>query len=115
MEKTVTQEKGDVQFHDNESGDIYDLYNACNGALHNGRLDIRKLDELSPDEAEFLDIPWLKEVWEHAASGCAHCENVITTLNVAREAKVSDPKETDREVAQAGSGSLGDSFFKRIM
>src|ERR1044072_6441403 len=35
------------EFHDSESEDIYDLYNACNGVMFDGFLDVRRLDELS--------------------------------------------------------------------
>lgn len=72
------------QFHDNEAGDIYDLYNACNGVMYNDLLDIDKLDELSAEEAEALDLPRLREVWEHTATGCMKCKNIIRTLNRAR-------------------------------
>ena len=83
--ETVNQEKGGDEFHDGRSDDLYDLYNACNGVLCDGVLDIRKLDELSPDEAEFLDIPRLREIWEHISSGCLQCQAIIKTLNSARE------------------------------
>jgi hypothetical protein len=72
------------QFHDNELGDVYDLYNACNGAMVGGLLDVRNLDELSPEEKEALDVKRLREVWDHTATGCATCDNIIRTLNAAR-------------------------------
>lgn len=81
----MDQEKGSDQFHDNELGDVYDLYNACNGALlDDGLLDIRKLYELSPAQMESLDVARLREVWEHTATGCHRCSNIIRTLNMAR-------------------------------
>ena len=73
-------------FHDNELGDIYDLYNACNGVLHNGLLDIRELDQYGPDDYEILNVPRLREVWEHSATGCSKCKDVVTALNNLREA-----------------------------
>ncbi|MEN3333061.1 MAG: hypothetical protein V7641_2426, partial [Blastocatellia bacterium] len=75
------QEKSGDEFHDSESDDLYDLYNACNGALLDGLLDVRKLDELSAAEAKVLDIARLKQVWQHMASGCAECRAIIATLN----------------------------------
>ena len=77
--------KDNDSFHNYEWGDIYDLYNACNGALHNGLLDIRKLDELSTEEVEVLDLLRLREVWRHTASGCVECKSIITTLNSLRK------------------------------
>ena len=71
-------------FHDSEIGDIYDLYNACNGVLRNGRLDIKKLEEYGPDDYEALNVPRLREVWFHAATGCPKCESIITALNRIR-------------------------------
>lgn len=72
------------EFHNGEAGDIYDLYNACNGVLYNGKLDIRKLDEYSAEDAAEINVPRLKEVWAHMASGCQHCESIINTLNQLR-------------------------------
>ncbi len=72
------------QFHDSELGDVYDLYNACNGALDDaGLLDVRKLKELSPQEAEAFDVKRLEEVWEHS-SGCFTCKEIVRILNEAR-------------------------------
>jgi len=64
---------------------VYDLYNACNGVLHEGVLDIRKLDEISEEEREILDVSRLKKVWVHVAGGCAKCARIIYTLNFARQ------------------------------
>ncbi len=80
-------EKGasDLQdFHDSELGDVYDLYNACNGVMRGGLLDDGKLDELSRGELEVFDVKRLKEVWFHVAGGCGECEHIIGTLNAAR-------------------------------
>lgn len=71
-------------FHDSDAGDIYDLYNACNGVLHNGLLDVRKLDELSQAELEAFDLPRLRDLWSHTASGCSQCAGIITVLNEVR-------------------------------
>ena len=81
----MNQEKGNDPFHNSERGDVYDLYNACNGVLHDGLLDIRKLDELSAEEVEYLDLPRLRKVWQHTASGCIQCKTIINTLNSARQ------------------------------
>ena len=72
------------EFHHSEVGDIYDLYNACNGVLYKGCLDKRKLDEYSPEDAEEINVLRLREVWEHTASGCPECENIISALNQLR-------------------------------
>jgi hypothetical protein len=91
----LNQEKDTEQFHDSESENVYDLYNACNGVMHEGRLDIRKLDELSPEELKVLDVVRLREVWEHTA-GCAECERIINILNEARgisRAPVDEPSQ----------------------
>ena len=44
--------EGRDEFHDSESEDIFDLYNACNGVMNKGLLDKAKLDEFSPEEAK---------------------------------------------------------------
>ncbi len=75
----------DNRYHDGEFEALYDLYNACNGAMHNGLLDIRELDDLSAEEAEFLDVQKLRELGEHVTSGCGQCQAIITALNEARE------------------------------
>jgi hypothetical protein len=82
----VYRQEGTDQFHDSDLGDIYDLYNACNGVMLDGRLDVRKLDELSREELKALDVERLRKVWAHAAKGCATCEGIIRTLNAARRA-----------------------------
>lgn len=70
-------------FHDSEIGDIYDLYNACNGAKSDGLLDKSKLEEYGPDDYEVLNVPRLREVWEHAL-GCSTCNDIITALDRMR-------------------------------
>jgi len=78
-EQTVTN-----QFHDSEDGDIFDLYNACDGQLQNGLLDIRQLDEFSDAELAALNVTRLREIWIHTASGCLHCEEIVQILNSVR-------------------------------
>src|SRR5947209_8024306 len=34
--KELASGKGTAQYHDSEMGDVYDLYNACNGAMSGG-------------------------------------------------------------------------------
>jgi hypothetical protein len=80
----VDQQRGSEQYHDSELGDIYDLYNACNGATLGGLLDVRKLDELSPEESKALNLTRLREVWEHSSSGCLTCAKIVRRLNHAR-------------------------------
>jgi hypothetical protein len=82
----VEEEKDADPFHDAGDGeDIYDLYNACNGAVLDGLLDISKLDEYSPGQAEALNVPRLREIWFHTKSGCVKCERIIRTLNRVRK------------------------------
>jgi hypothetical protein len=75
-----------AQFHNSESEDIYDLYNACNGAVRDdGFLDISKLDELSNEEREILNVKRLREIWQHTISNCAVCAGIVRTLNSVRQ------------------------------
>ena len=81
----MDQEKDADRFHDSESEDVYDLYNACNGVMdEDDLLDKRMLDELSPEELEALNVTRLKEIWEHMAAGCVECKGIISTLNAVR-------------------------------
>jgi len=73
------------EFHDSELGDVYDLFNAVNGQILNGLLDVNKLDEYGPEDAEALNVTRLRKVWEHTASGCAECESIIRGLSRLRE------------------------------
>jgi hypothetical protein len=74
------------QFHDSES-DVYDLFNACNGVLDvNGLIDVEQLNHYSPDEAEEMNVSRLRVVWEHTATGCAHCAEIIESLQALRKA-----------------------------
>lgn len=73
-------------FHDSEL-DVYDLYNACDGVLNSdGLLDVEQLKHYSPDEAEELNVAWLQAVWEHTATGCRRCAEIIESLQTLREA-----------------------------
>ena len=74
----------DDPLHYRKVEDLYDLYNACNGVMHNGLLDIRKLAELSAEETEVLDIERLRQVWEHMES-CGRCQAIVKKLNSIRE------------------------------
>jgi hypothetical protein len=86
-EETPSAEDTDAeQFHDSELGDVYDLYNACNGVMLNDLLDVGKLGELSDEEREVLDVERLKKVWEHTATRCGTCAQIVRTLNDARRA-----------------------------
>jgi len=52
--------------------------------MSGGLLDARKLDEMTPQEREVLDVERLREVWGHTATGCTTCAEIIQTLNMAR-------------------------------
>ncbi len=73
-----------TQFHDCEDGDIFDLYNACDGQLENGLLDMRQLDEFSEEERTQLNVTRLQAIWLHTASGCSQCEEIVRILNAIR-------------------------------
>lgn len=74
-----------AEFHDSEAGDIYALYNAVDGVIVDGLLDVRKLEEYSAEDAKALNVPRLREVWEHTASGCSVCEGIIHALSRLRK------------------------------
>lgn len=75
------------QYHDSDLGDVYDLYNACDGVLDaDGLLDVEQLNHYSPDEAEELNVSWLRVIWEHTATGCARCAEIIESLQTLRKA-----------------------------
>lgn len=91
--RKVAQLKGTDSFHDSESGDIYDLYNACNGIVRNGLLDISELNKLSQQESAMLNVPKLREIWRHTAAGCTQCARIIDILNDARKALGQESQE----------------------
>jgi hypothetical protein len=71
-------------FHDSEL-DVYDLFNACDGVLNSdGFLDVEQLNHYSPDEAEELNVAWLRAVWEHTATGCERCAEIVEDLQTLR-------------------------------
>jgi hypothetical protein len=110
LRRQPVEETGDDEFHDSESEDVYDLFNACNGVLHKGRLDIRKLDEYSPEEAEALNVPRLKEIWDHTELGCSECEEIIRTLNLIRGTLREDAEELFEVQAEAVDVNVIDSI-----
>ncbi|HET6976680.1 MAG TPA: hypothetical protein VFI24_10185 [Pyrinomonadaceae bacterium] len=73
-----------AEYHDSET-DVFALFNACDGVIVNGLLDIRKLEEYSPEDAEALNVSRLKEVWKHTASGCSKCKEIVHALSSLRE------------------------------
>jgi hypothetical protein len=89
----VAEDKEAHPFHDSESEDIYDLYNACNGIIRDGLLDIKKLDDLSQEEIEILNLARLKEIWNHTAAGCTQCAGIVRTLNTVRGMLSENPDE----------------------
>lgn len=98
------------QFHDSELGDVYDLYNACNGATRDGLLDVDKLDELSAQEAEALDLTRLREVWRHTATGCLTCTKIVSALNRARVTLRAGADESRPEQAPAAQASQVETY-----
>jgi hypothetical protein len=70
------------QLHDG----VYDLFNACNGVVDtNGFLDVEQLNHYSPDETEELNVSWLRAVWEHTATGCVRCAEIVESLQSLRK------------------------------
>lgn len=93
--KTVEQKNDpDLDPFHNSEVDIYDLFNAVNGVVVNGLLDISQLDEYTPQEAEELNVPRLREVWEHTASGCLRCATIVSILNDIRGSLSADYDES---------------------
>lgn len=74
-----------AECHDSEAGDIYALFNACDGVIVDGLLDVRKLDEYNVGDAEALNVARLRQVWEHTRSGCSECESIVRALTQLRE------------------------------
>jgi hypothetical protein len=83
-------------FHDSES-DIFDLFNAVDGVLDiNGLLDVEQLNHYSPEEAKELNVPRLRVIWEHTATGCARCADIIRKLQILRRTLRENPVERGR-------------------
>ena len=74
----------EAEFHDCESEDIYDLFNACNGALRDGLPDLSMLDSYSAEERRVLNTGRLKRIWAHMAGGCSHCSQIVAALTQLR-------------------------------
>ena len=81
----MESERTTAEFHDSEAGDVYALYNAVDGAMVDGLLDVSKLEEYSPEDAKALNVPRLLEVWRHTASGCEVCAGIIHALSRLRK------------------------------
>lgn len=98
--------ESDEEFHDGESSeDIFDLFNATNGILRqDGLLDISQLGAYDEREAEELNVPRLREIWEHTASGCARCAKIVSLLGAIR---VSLREEDDEETQDEGVARRG--------
>ena len=88
----MSEQTETTQFHDCEDGDIFDLFNACDGQLENGLLDIRQLDEFSEEERTQLNVTRLRAIWLHTASGCSQCEEIVRILNSIRGLLSIDPE-----------------------
>jgi hypothetical protein len=74
-----------AECHDSEAGDVYALFNAVDGVIVDGLLDVSKLDDYGPEDAEALNVSRLRQVFEHTASGCKTCEDIIKALTHLRE------------------------------
>ena len=92
------EKQTDDEFHDSDSGvDIFALYNACNGIIRDGFLDVSELDKYSPEEAEALNVSRLRKIWEHTTTGCSQCREIIEALHVVRGAvrEIADNADHD--------------------
>jgi hypothetical protein len=108
--RDVQHRKKNDPFHDSET-DLFDLFNACDGVvLENGLLDVSQLDQFTPDEAEALNVPRLREIWKHTESGCAQCAAIISTLNRIRGALREDAAELSAEQVEDVSVEINDSI-----
>ena len=103
----MAQEKDSDPFHDSsESEDLFDLFNACDGIMRDGLLDIRVLDQFSKEEAAALNVVRLKEIWFHTASGCPKCSAIIRTLNTIRGTLREDAEGLLQEQAIRAEGKF---------
>lgn len=94
-----------AQFHNSESEDIYTLYNACDGAVRDdGFLDITKLNDLSKEELEILNLKRLQEIWRHTISGCPTCKGIVRRLNTVRGMLGEEELESLGDAIQSGNG-----------
>jgi hypothetical protein len=108
---TAHVENDTAHFHDSESGDIYDLFNACNGIVREGLLDVEQLNNYTPAEAEELNISRLREIWEHTKTGCLHCRDIVKALrmlrrtvsNVADDIRSHDDQDSDADINHISS------------
>lgn len=92
----MDKDKGSDEFHDSES-DVFDLFNACNGVMRDGLLDVSKLDDFTEEEARALNVPRLREIWKHTAIGCLECKRIIAALNSIRKSLREEMEEALRD------------------
>lgn len=104
----IEEEEGD-SFHDSESQDIFDLFNAVNGVvLENGLLDASKLYEYGPADAEALNVPRLWEIYHHTATGCLQCKQIVSDLNDLRRTLKRGPRGgSDERPETTGEKGIG--------
>jgi hypothetical protein len=93
--RTPVQRDTDDEFHDSAI-DIFALFNACDGIIRDGFLDVSELDKYSPADAEALNVSRLKEIWEHTTSGCLKCREIIEALENVRGAVGDAPDTADQ-------------------
>jgi len=86
-------------FHSVETDLLISLFIAVDGAVQgDGLLDVDKLDEYSPEDAEELNVQGLREFWSHTRS-CQRCALIVSTLHMIRGTLSegdgeADPRET---------------------
>lgn len=96
--RTAVRKDTDDEFHNSATGiDIYALYNAVNGKMRGRFLDVSELDKYSPADAEALNVPRLKEIWEHTRTDCDQCREIIDALDAVRGAIRDVVDTTDQD------------------
>jgi len=106
--RTPVQRDTDDEFHDSDI-DIFALFNACDGIICDGFLDVSELDKYSPADAEALNVPRLREIWEHTTTGCPKCREIIEALQDVRGAvrdaadTVDQDDGTEQDLGRIGS------------
>lgn len=93
-------------FHAVETELVIALYIAVDGAVRaDGLLDVDKLDEYSPKDAEALNVQRLREFWHHTES-CTRCELIIGTLNMVRGTLSEGAEDFDEQPRMAGADAI---------
>jgi len=84
------------EFH-TDIDSLQDLYLACEGVIRkDGVLDVSKLNELSKEEQAIFDMPKMKTLSAHVASGCEQCVTTIQGFDTTREMVRQATREAEK-------------------